>query len=55
MNMSGQLHKPATLAPREVPSVAFGYEVGWGPETVRTLWRTEIFLTLDGKLYSNGF
>ena len=41
MQMSGQLHAPATLLPRKEPLVPTDTEVGWENELVRTLQRRE--------------
>jgi hypothetical protein len=40
MEVSGQLHAPAVLHP-----VPIGYEAGWPPESVWTLWRKEKYFT----------
>jgi hypothetical protein len=40
MEVSGQLHVLATLAPGKGPLVLIGQEAGWAPELVWTLlWR----------------
>jgi hypothetical protein len=39
MKVSGQIHAPAALTPGKEPAVLTGWEVGWDPEPVRTLWR----------------
>jgi hypothetical protein len=39
--MSGQLHALATLPPGKEPPVLILYEVGWAPEPVWTIWRSE--------------
>jgi hypothetical protein len=44
--VSGQLHVPAVLPPGKEPPVPIGYEAGWAPEPVWTMWRK--FLTLPG-------
>jgi hypothetical protein len=36
MEVSGQLHAPAALS-----LVPIGYEAGWAPEPIWTLWRGE--------------
>jgi hypothetical protein len=46
MKVSGQLHAPAALPPREELPVHIGEEVGWTREPVWTTWRK--FLTLPG-------
>jgi hypothetical protein len=38
---TSQLHVPAALTPWKEPPVPSGYEVGWTPEPVQTLWRSE--------------
>jgi hypothetical protein len=39
MEMSGQLHALATLAPEKEPLVSIGQEDGWDPEPFWTRWR----------------
>jgi len=39
MEVSGQLHVPAALAPGKQPPVPTDQEVGWAPEQVWTWWR----------------
>jgi hypothetical protein len=39
--VSGQLYAPAALPPGEEPPVPIGYEAGWAPEPVWTLWSRE--------------
>jgi hypothetical protein len=39
MQLSGQLHVSAGLPPQKEPRVPIGYEAGWAPESVWTLWR----------------
>jgi hypothetical protein len=41
LEVSGQLRAPAALPPAVEPSVRIGYEVGWTPEPVWTIWRRE--------------
>jgi hypothetical protein len=43
MEVSGQLHVPASLPPGKEPLVPIGYEVGWAPEPVWTQWGREKF------------
>jgi hypothetical protein len=38
MEVSGQLHAPATLLLGKEPLVPVGYEAGWAPEPVWTRW-----------------
>jgi hypothetical protein len=46
MEVSGQLHVPAALPPGKEPPVSTGYEAGWAPGMVRTLWNGERNLAL---------
>jgi hypothetical protein len=46
MEVSGQLHTPAALPPEEELPAPIGYEAGWAPEPVWTLWSGEKSLTL---------
>jgi hypothetical protein len=39
--MSGQLNVPAALTQGKEPPVPIGWEVGWAPEPVWTMWRRE--------------
>jgi hypothetical protein len=48
MEASGQLHVPAALTPEKELAVPIGYEAGWTPEPVWTLWSAEKSLALDG-------
>jgi hypothetical protein len=41
LKVSRQLHAPAALSPRKKPPVPIGYEAGWTPEPVWTVWRSE--------------
>jgi hypothetical protein len=41
MEVSNQIHAPATLAPGKEPSVPIGKWDGWTPGPVLTLWRRE--------------
>jgi hypothetical protein len=41
MEVSGQLHAPATLLSWKEPVVSIVQEAGWGLESVWTLWRKE--------------
>jgi hypothetical protein len=43
MEVSGQLHTPATLLPGKQPLVHTGQEAGWFPEPVWTIWRRKKF------------
>jgi hypothetical protein len=43
MEVSGQLHTPATLALGEGTPVLTEQEAGWAPEGVYTLWGRETF------------
>jgi hypothetical protein len=36
---SGQIHASAALPPGKEPPLYIGYEAGWAPEPVCTLWR----------------
>jgi hypothetical protein len=38
MEVSGQLHAPATLSPGKEPLVPIGWEAGWAPEPF-WMWR----------------
>jgi hypothetical protein len=42
MEVSGQLQALAALPPGKEPLVPTGYEAGWAPESVWTLWNKEI-------------
>jgi hypothetical protein len=39
--MSGQHHAPAALSQGKQPQAPIGQEVGWAPEPVWTIWRSE--------------
>jgi hypothetical protein len=39
MEVNGQLHVPSALPSGKLPPVRIGYEAGWAPEFVWTLWR----------------
>jgi hypothetical protein len=41
MEVSGQLHAPATLPPGKEPLVPIGYEAGWALKLLWTLWWRE--------------
>jgi hypothetical protein len=41
MEVSGQFHDPAALPQGKEPPIPVGYEAGWAPEPVWTLWNTE--------------
>jgi hypothetical protein len=41
MEVSGQLHSTITLPLGKEPTVNVGYEAGWAPKSVWTLWRRE--------------
>jgi hypothetical protein len=43
MEVSGQIHDPATLPPRKEPLVPIGWEAGWVLEPVWTRWWREKF------------
>jgi hypothetical protein len=48
MEMGGQLHNPATLAPGKEPQVPLGYEAECTPDAVQTLQRREKSLAPAG-------
>jgi hypothetical protein len=48
MEVSGQLYAPAILRPVIELPVTIAWEAGWTPETVSTLWKTEISLVPAG-------
>jgi hypothetical protein len=48
MDVSGQLHVPSAFHPKKEPPVPIGYEAGWAPEAVMTLWGKEKSLVLTG-------
>jgi hypothetical protein len=39
--MSGQVHTSTSLPPGKEPQVRIGYEAGWAPQLVWTMWRRE--------------
>jgi hypothetical protein len=41
MEVSGQLHAPAALAPGKELPILIRYEACWVPQAVWTLWRKE--------------
>jgi hypothetical protein len=41
LDVSRQLHARAALPSEKKQPVAIGYETGWAPEPVWTLWSTE--------------
>jgi hypothetical protein len=41
LEVSGKLHALAALPSGKEPQVPIGYEVGWTPEAVWTIWRRE--------------
>jgi hypothetical protein len=48
MKMSGQLHDPATFPPKKELPVPSGYDAGWAPEPVWTLWSIDKFIPFAG-------
>jgi hypothetical protein len=48
MEVSGQLRASVALPQGKEPSVTVGWEAGWAPEPVWTLWSTEESLTPAG-------
>jgi hypothetical protein len=48
MEVSRQLHTPATLPPGKEHPVPIAQEAGWAPDPVWTLWRRENFPTPVG-------
>jgi len=48
MEVSGQLHAPATSLLGKEPPVPIQKETGWAPEAVWTWWQREKFPALAG-------
>jgi hypothetical protein len=48
MEMSNQLHAPASLLPGKQPPIPVGEETAWAPERIWTLWSTEKSLVSAG-------
>jgi hypothetical protein len=44
-----QLHALAALSPGKEPPAPIGYEAGWAPEPVWTLWREEKSCTIENR------
>jgi hypothetical protein len=38
LDLSGNLHAPASLSPEKDPRISLVYETGWVPEVVWELW-----------------
>jgi hypothetical protein len=48
MEGRGQIHTPAAISRGKKLAVPIGYEAGWVPESVWTLWKREISNLLAG-------